>query len=360
MTKMTTKGAGQERIQELIRPPEDVMSNKIRNTTGTMSASGSKTGMGPFPADIMSFPSDLGRHHMVLQFYRYEFENDSFQRRVVDNTISLPIPLQLVEAINVSYAESNLGAFRGAISDLIAGGDIKGAADAGLGVVTSVYDAGKVAGNIVTGTSGFAEAFASQKSVLDQASLLARGGTGFIGAGLNRFFGSAPNPHITALFQGVSLRTHQFNWKLAPSSLQETETLSAIINKFRAAMLPGRSSSNLTLQFPDEVEIYLMGSQSKHMYHFKTAVIKTMSTNFAPDGQLSFFGKNGAPTAVTLDLQLQETVIHYREDYDGSSVEMSAGNNQERSGEDMVTGQNVNTVNTINRSGEDFIRGGNN
>ena len=359
MTKMTTKGAGQERIQELIRPPEDVMSNKIRNTTGTMSASGSKTGMGPFPADIMSFPSDLGRHHMVLQFYRYEFENDSFQRRVVDNTISLPIPLQLVEAINVSYAESNLGAFRGSISDLIAEGKTKEAKETAIAVGGTVYEAGKAAGKILKGED-FAAVFASQKSALDQASLVARGGTGFVGAGLNRFFGSAPNPHITALFQGVSLRTHQFNWKLAPSSLQETETLSAIINKFRAAMLPGRSSSNLTLQFPDEVEIYLMGSQSKHMYHFKTAVIKTMSTNFAPDGQLSFFGKNGAPTAVTLDLQLQETVIHYREDYDGSSVEMSAGNNQERSGEDMVTGQNVNTVNTINRSGEDFIRGGNN
>jgi len=346
-------GAGQDRIQELIRPPEDVMNNKIRNTTGAASAVGSQ--MGPYPANIMSFPSDLGNHHMVLQFYRYEFKNDSFQERKVDNTISLPIPLQLVEAINVSYAESNLGAFRGAISDLIAKGDDAGAKKAAVALGSAVVDAGAAAGKILKGED-ISTIFASQKSALDQASLLARGGTNFVGAGLNRFFGSAPNPHITALFQGVSLRTHQFNWKLAPSSLQETETLSAIINKFRAAMLPGRSLSNLTLQFPDEVEIYLMGSQSKHMYHFKTAVIKTMSTNFAPDCQLSFFGKNGAPTAVTLDLQLQETVIHYREDYDGSSPK-PGGSYDERTGEDMMTGQNINTVNPKDRSAESMMRG---
>ena len=89
-------------------------------------------------------------------------------------------------------------------------------------------------------------------------------------------------------------------------------------------MLPARGLNNLTLQFPDEVEIYLMGSLSKHMYHFKTAVIKTMTTNFAPDGVLSFFGKSGAPTAVTIDLQLQETTIHTREDYDGSKMRYRA------------------------------------
>jgi len=317
-------GAGQARIKNLLRPPEEVMRNKQRDTTGTMSASGSKTGMGPFPADIMSFPSDLGRHHMVLQFFRYEFNNGSFAERRVDNTISLPVPVQLVEAINVSYAESNLGAFKGQISDLISTGSADKVISKMGEVAKVVKDAGGALGKALKGQD-IVNIFQSQKSTLDQASVLARGGTGFIAAGLNRFFGSAPNPHITALFQGVSLRTHQFNWKLAPSSLHETETLTAIINKLRAAMLPARGTNNLTLQFPDEVEIYLMGSNSKHMYHFKTAVIKTMTTNFAPDGVLSFFGKNGAPTAVTLDLQLQETTIHTRQDYDGSSMHTIGG-----------------------------------
>jgi hypothetical protein len=81
-------------------------------------------------------------------------------------------------------------------------------------------------------------------------------------------------------------------------------------------MLPERGVGNLTLKYPDECEIYIMGTGVDYMYHFKTAVIKSMSTNFAPDGVLSFFGGTGAPTAVTLDLQLTETSIHTREDYD--------------------------------------------
>ena len=301
----TLNGAAQDRIRPLIQPPDEVMGNKQRDVRGSESA-------------LLSFPGDLGQHHMVLQFFRYHFEGNSYKKRSIDKTIALPIPLNLVEAINVSYAESELGAFQGAISDMVGRGDTEGAAKAVGDVLGTVEGFGKAAGEVIKGRS-IKDIFTENRGGIDQASLLFRGGTGATAAGLNRFFGSAPNPHITALFQGVALRTHQFNWKLAPASEQETDTLSEIINSMRAAMLPGRGTNNLTLRFPDEVEIYLMGSNAKHMYHFKTAVIKTMSTNFAPDGVLSFFGKNGAPTAVTLDIDLTETSIHTREDYDGTA-----------------------------------------
>jgi len=156
----------------------------------------------------------------------------------------------------------------------------------------------------------------NQKANLGIVGMGFRGGDGAVAAGLNRFFGSAPNPHITALFQGVGLRQHEFQWKLAPGSAEESEKLSQIINALRGSMLPGRGKGNLTLEYPDECEIYIMGTNVNFMYHFKTAVIKSMSTNFAPDGVLSFFGGTGAPTAVTLDLQFTETSIHTREDYE--------------------------------------------
>ncbi len=304
----TLNGAAQDRIRPLITPPDEVMGNKQRDVIGSQTS-------------MMSFPGDLGQHHMVLQFFRYHFEGNSYKKRSIDKTIALPIPLNLVEAINVSYAESELGAFQGAISDTVGRGDIRGAEQIVKDVFGTIEGFGKATGQALQGKS-ITEIFNENRNSLDQASLLLRGGTGATAAGLNRFFGSAPNPHITALFQGVALRTHQFNWKLAPASQQETETLSEIINSLRAAMLPGRGNNNLTLRFPDEVEIFLMGTNAEHMYHFKTAVIKTMSTNFAPDGVLSFFGKNGAPTAVTLDIDLTETSIHTREDYDGTAHQL--------------------------------------
>ena len=134
------------------------------------------------------------------------------------------------------------------------------------------------------------------------------------------------------MFQGVGLRSHQFQWKLAPASRSESEVLGTIINSMRASMLPERGKGNLTLKYPDECEIYIMGTNVNYMYHFKTAVIKSMNTNFAPDGVLSFFGGTGAPTAVTIDIQLTETSIHTREDYDseeGISFEGAAQPNQD-------------------------------
>ena len=153
-------------------------------------------------------------------------------------------------------------------------------------------------------------------AVAQAATLGLREGNGFLAAGINRYFGSAPNPHITAIFRGVGLRTHNFSWKLSPASQQESVILNNIIMHIRAAMLPQRGIGNLTMKFPDEVDIYIGGSSDEYLYHFKRAVIRNMTTNFAPDGITSFFAGTGAPTAVNLTLDLLETSIHTRGDYE--------------------------------------------
>ena len=118
------------------------------------------------------------------------------------------------------------------------------------------------------------------------------------------------------MFQGVGLRTHNFTWKLAPASRTETQLLSRVINSFRGSMLPERGASNLTLKYPDEVDIFIGGSAIEHLYHFKRAVVRNFSANYAPDGTPSFFRDGGAPTSVQLQLDLMETEIHTREDYE--------------------------------------------
>ena len=300
-------GAGQKRIRSLIAPPGAAMDRKRRDTTGF-----SQTGQ----PNILVFPEDLSTHYMAFQFYRYVFKDNSFQKRVLHKTILLPVPLQLVEAINVNYNEASLGAVGGAMSDLVAQGNASAISAAAASVGEGAKSlTGAVMDSVVGGSP--AALLKSQNANLGIASMGFRGGDGAVAAGLNRFFGSAPNPHITTLFQGVGLRSHQFQWKLAPGSKAESDTLATIINSMRASMLPERGKGNLTLKYPDECEIYIMGTNVNYMYHFKTAVVKSMNTNFAPDGVLSFFGGTGAPTAVTIDIQLTETSIHTREDYDG-------------------------------------------
>jgi hypothetical protein len=299
-------GAGQKRIRSLIAPPDAIMEKKRRDTTGqSQSTDGS----------ILVFPMDLSTHYMAFQFYRYVFNKDAFQERKLHNTILLPVPLQLVEAINVNYNEASLGAVGGAMSDLVSQGNASAIKSAASSVVDGAKEMGGAVMDAAKGGS-ISALLKNQNANLGIASLGFRGGDGAVAAGLNRFFASAPNPHITTLFQGVGLRQHQFQWKLAPASALESDRLGTIINSLRAAMLPERGKGNLTLKYPDECEIYIMGTNAHYMYHFKTAVLKSLSTNFAPDGVLSFFGGTGAPTAVTLDMQLTETTIHDREDYE--------------------------------------------
>ena len=310
-------GAGQNRIRSLITPPGVAMDKKRRSTVGQPKYSAGQYQSGKDSDSILVFPMDLSTHYMAFQFYRYVFDDNSFQERILHNTILLPVPLQLVEAINVNYNEASLGAIGGELSDLVAQADSAKIRQAASDVVSKTKDLSGAVMDTVTGGMSISKLLKTQNNNLGIASMGFRGGDGAVAAGLNRYFGSAPNPHITTLFQGVGLRSHQFQWKLAPTSKGESIRLGKIINSLRASMLPERGMGNLTLKYPDECEIYIMGTGVDYMYHFKTAVIKTMSTNFAPDGVLSFFGETGAPTAVTLDLQLTETSIHTREDYDG-------------------------------------------
>jgi len=326
-------GAGQERIRTLIAPPGGVMDRKRRSTSGAQSY-GAGQNQSKSDNSILVFPMDLSTHYMAFQFYRYMFDDNSFQERMLHNTILLPVPLQLVEAINVNYNEAALGAVGGQLSDLAAQADGEQIDAATKGVLAGAKALKNAVVDTVSGRMSLSSMLKQQNNNLGIASMGFRGGDGAVAAGLNRFFGSAPNPHITTLFQGVGLRQHQFQWKLAPGSKAESNRLGQIINSMRASMLPERGKANMTLKFPDECEIYIMGTGVDYMYHFKTAVIKSMSTNFAPDGVLSFFGETGAPTAVTLDLQLTETSIHTREDYDGvhSRVNFEGATSEDNTG----------------------------
>jgi hypothetical protein len=240
----------------------------------------------------------------------------------LNKTILLPIPTNLQEAVQVTYNTAELGAVGGELSDLIARGSAN--------EISNKFDSfmsggGSLLKNIMSesGRGTILKQVMNEgrgNDVIQAATLGLRSGSGFVAAGVNRYFGSSPNPHITAIFHGVGLRTHNLSWKLSPQSNAESATLANIMNHFKAAMLPVRQNGNLTLKFPDEVDIYIAGSTDGYFYHFKRAVIQNFSANYAPDGIPSFFADSGAPTSVTFSLDILETTIHTRADYEDSWV----------------------------------------
>jgi len=278
----------------------------------------------------LAFPSDLAAHAMVFHFKKSSMMKTNIRARPtrIVKSISLPVPSQLVDAMDAQYSELELGALGGAISDLQSVGAIK---DMAINTVKEAFEQGQYAAkadfNSIKQNQGIA--------TLALTNMIRKKSDG-VKVGLARFFGSVPNPHLSALFKGVGLKNHSFSWRLSPANVQESIILKNVINTFKRGMLPARTNQNLTLEMPDEVDIYIRGHNVNHgMYEFKTAVIKNVTINFAPDNIPSFYAGTGAPTHVDFKVDFLETTIHTREDYPEDTVAMSEGSNAEPTGMPM-------------------------
>ena len=283
------------------------------------------------------FPSDLGIHFMSFNFRRARHGGRITEvERTFAGTAFLPVPSNLVDSLGINYNDAELGLVGGGVANFVqdvGGDDIQGAANAVknklfntsissvAGKVTDMYNTAIEKGAIGTATS----ILDSMKSAGEAISLGFRGGQDPLAVGLNRRFGGIPNPNITALFRGVGLKSHSFEWKLAPRNEDETQDLFDIIHVFKHSALPsiggGNLASRVTMTFPDECQIGIHGTTHTKKHHveamimFKPCVIKNVTVNYTPDNTPSFFRESGFPTAVSLRLDLQETQIHTKEDY---------------------------------------------
>lgn len=238
-------------------------------------------------AEVMQFPDQMGQYYMSLDFQSYH--RPSPQMEAVFKrfkTILLPIPRDLKENFDLDVASNGQGALAGGLADL--GTDLL-----------------RGAGDKVSGTE-----FAILYGAIAQK---------FEGNGaeaLGQLLGAVPNPHLQALFQGVQLRNHSFQWTFAPRNPTESYNLKAIINEIKKNSMPAYSTTGTAaLQYPPMVDIKLMPSEITDMIKFKKCLIKGVSVNYAPSGLPSFFAGTKLPTMIQLEIQLIETEIQTAKDY---------------------------------------------
>jgi hypothetical protein len=243
-------------------------------------------------SEVMQFPDQMGKYYMSLDFQSYE--RPSPQMAAVFKrfrTIQLPIPRDLKENFDLDVNPKALGAKAGGLAD--------------LGV-----DLLRGAGTSVQGTE-----FAILYGALAQAF------EGSAADALGQALGAVPNPHLQALFSGVDLRTHTFQWTFAPRNPQESRNLKAIIKEIKKNSLPDYSTTGTAaLQYPPMVEIRLM-PWGDDLIKFKKCLIKSVSINYAPAGLPSFFAGTREPTMIQLELQMLETEIQTARDYGLTSGE---------------------------------------
>jgi hypothetical protein len=238
--------------------------------------------------NILQFPDQLGKYYIELDFQSYHRPSPQMEaifKRF--KTILLPIPRDLKESFELNV-------------DGKPQGGMGGVADLGVDLLRG-------AGDKVSGTE-FAIAYSFMTQALEQ-------GTAEI---LGQSLGAVPNPHLQAIFSGIELRTHTFQWTFAPRNPTESLRLKQIITEIKKNSLPAYSTTGTAaLQYPPMVNIRLMpwAARGEDLIIYKKCLVKSVSVNYAPSGLPSFFQGTDLPTMIQVEIQFLETEIQTAKDY---------------------------------------------
>jgi hypothetical protein len=270
--------------------------------------------------DRILYPPDLLRAGEDTPFISMQF--DQYERRSINvqpfyrevMKIRLPIPDNLIERTSVTYNKQELGSAVGSVVQSLSGvttgnlGGVQGVINrlvgAGAGIGTEALSA-LAAGAAAAGGEALGGAAGSRiASTVLKNSL----------AGLSALTGVSANPFEVFLFKSPNFRKHRFLWKFIPNNLQETEILRTLIETFKYHSLPGISSAGAVFfSFPEILRINFQPSD-KYLYKFKPCVVDTVTVNYAPNGP-SFVRESKAPTAIQLEIEVQEIEIMTKADF---------------------------------------------
>ena len=200
----------------------------------------------------------------------------------------------------VGWGGKPMSAIDIAMSDLALSG-IKGGIEGFVG-------AAKEIGSDVQNDSG------NVKSAL--AAFFAQQATGVQGL-LSRTEGIVINPNLELLFNGPSLRSFGFSYKMSPRNEPESIMIKKIIRMFKQSMAAQRSTSNLFLQTPNTYRLqFITGGSTEHEFlpKIKECALTSFNVNYAADGTYATFG-NTSPVAYELQFSFQELVPIFNDDY---------------------------------------------
>jgi hypothetical protein len=226
------------------------------------------------------------------------------------------------------------GALSGGVAGAVVGAGVGavagGAAGAGLGALASL-DSGFRLGAAslaairlpiptnVNDTMTFNWNTPSARDLITPNNQLARAaaqGVGFL-------IGKTLNPLLFAAFNRPDFRSFKFEWVLAPRNKQESETIRMITQTFKHSASP---SNGILMDYPYVAMVRMFPNNLNGHAIFKPMVVRGIGINLTPNPTPSFFGAeqradgsyeergSGAPTLVTLTVDMMEIKLWTRED----------------------------------------------
>ena len=302
-----------------------------------------KDGLLLYPIDILKEQQDT----LQITMYRYKaplegvfsgnvnpadifkqgLQRNSALKEPIATTV-LPIPSGIQDNNAISWGDDSMNNMTAAVTaGMIKNVGQQAGIQAALGLLNST-----TGGSLPTGAAnqltalGFAGADLNNPMVKTAITSLLLKNAGFEVPAetiLARGFGIVPNSNMELLFQGPTLRSFGFSWRMSPRSAKEATNVKRIIRMFKQGSAPrklnsqsGAGAASLFLGTPNVFKLsYKTGNKEiSGLNKFKICALVNMNVVYAPDGQWAAYAE-GQPVSLTMTLNFQEIEPVYENDY---------------------------------------------
>ena len=297
---------------------------------------------------LLKYPSDILENQQdTLQITMYNYQaplgdaflksnsSDIFAKGLQRNsalkerigTVILPIPSGIQDNNAISWGDDSMNNFSAGIanymigktSEAITGQTLAAAGAAALNVspqmaitLATLAAAGVSPDNPLVKPSIISQLLKNAGVELPAETILARGA------------GIVPNSNLELLFQGPTLRSFGFTWRMSPRSEPEARNVKRIIRMFKQGSAPrklnsqsGAGAASLFLGTPNVFKLSYKTAGNKEisgLNKFKICALVNMNVIYAPDGQWAAYAE-GQPVSLTMTLNFQEIEPVYENDY---------------------------------------------
>lgn len=238
------------------------------------------------------------------------------QTTIVGDSILLPMPSNIQDGNSVTYADDSMNAIVAkALQEIGPAMDTRGVAGAIGGIAGLFQGLGELGQNDEI-----------RKAVLRSLGAQAVnifGGNVTPNSLLAREQGDIFNPNLELLFNGVTLRSFKFSFKMTPRSEEEALQCGLIIRGLKENMAPrlGKDSGNiqnLYLSTPNIFNLQYKKGPDPHpfLHSFKQCALTDMAVNYTGENiYATYGGELASPISMIMDLTFKELEPIYNTDY---------------------------------------------
>lgn len=225
----------------------------------------------------------------------------------INGSVTLPIQSGITDSNGVEWGGANLDPKDRYLASLA----LKGITSSDQGLAGLTGDLlGKVVGDLknAAGKQDFKNAF---------NLYLAQEAVGIQGL-LSRASGAIVNPNLELLFNGPTLRSFTFTFRLSPRSKPEAANVRRIIRYFKEGMVVKTAAQEVFLKSPNIFNIQYLSSNAPHksLPRIKKCALLGCDVDYTPDGTYMTFNDDAKTmTSYQLSLRFSELEPLYSKDY---------------------------------------------